>query len=90
MEADFIREYGIDLVAELEKMSWRKFMTLLRCLSPQSATITHVNQERTIGGKKGNVHTVVGTKATEQAFQSMFKDVGAKKRERVRPGPRVG
>lgn len=33
IEADFQREYGINLMEELDKMSWRRFLTLLRGLS---------------------------------------------------------
>lgn len=68
-------------------MSWRRFLVLLRCLSPNSATVTRIQGDRYLGRKGEKENTVVGAKATEQAFQSMFKDVGAKKRARhVGPG----
>ena len=40
MEADFQREYGIDLSvpAVMREMSWRRFMVLVRGLGPHSAT----------------------------------------------------
>ena len=36
MEADFQREYGIDLSAELGHLSWRRFLALLVGLGPTS------------------------------------------------------
>lgn len=37
MEADFLREYRLDLVDQLDSLSWRRFTVLLSGLSPQSA-----------------------------------------------------
>ena len=37
VEADFMREYGIDLVTELPRLTLRRFMVLVRGLGPQSA-----------------------------------------------------
>lgn len=36
VEADFQREYGIDLLAGLDGMSWRRFLVLLQGLSAGS------------------------------------------------------
>lgn len=36
IEADFQREYRIDLAADVWWMPWRRFTTLLRDLSPES------------------------------------------------------
>lgn len=36
IEADFQREYRINLAAEVWLMSWRRFAVLLRDLSPES------------------------------------------------------
>lgn len=36
VEADFQREYGIDLLDGLDVMSWRRFTVLLSGLSPTS------------------------------------------------------
>lgn len=36
MEADFLREYRIDLVRELPQLSWRRFLVLLAGLSSES------------------------------------------------------
>ena len=35
VEADFMREYGIDLVAELPRITLRRFLVLVRGLGPQ-------------------------------------------------------
>lgn len=37
VEADFAREYGIDLVTELPRLTLRRFMVLVRGLGPASA-----------------------------------------------------
>lgn len=37
VEADFARDYGIDLRERLDGMSWRRFSVLLRNLSPCGA-----------------------------------------------------
>ena len=37
MEADFQRDYGINLREEAERMSWRRFLVLLHNLSPYGA-----------------------------------------------------
>lgn len=37
LEADFLREYGLDLMKAVETMSWRRFLTLVRGLSSMSA-----------------------------------------------------
>ncbi len=36
IEADFQREYRINLAADVWQMSWRRFTVLLRDLSPES------------------------------------------------------
>ena len=37
VEADFMREYGIDLVTHLPRLTLRQFMVLVRGLGPGSA-----------------------------------------------------
>ena len=37
VEADFQRDYGIDLVEQIDRMSWRRFKTLLANVSPFGA-----------------------------------------------------
>ena len=37
VEADFMREYGIDLVTDLPRLTLRRFMVLVRGLGPASA-----------------------------------------------------
>lgn len=41
IESDFLRDYGINLIEEFPHMSWRRFTTLLRGLSPYGAVATN-------------------------------------------------
>ena len=45
MEADFQREYGMDLKREAGGMSWRRFMVLLSNLSPSGAVALKLQRE---------------------------------------------
>jgi len=36
VEADFQREYQINLIRDIKTMNWRRFIVLLSCLSPNS------------------------------------------------------
>jgi hypothetical protein len=40
IEADFQREYRLDLTQELPGMTWRRFMVLVNGLGPHSAWVT--------------------------------------------------
>jgi len=42
IEADFQREYGINLVDRVDDMTWRRFVTLLGNLGPNSVLINHL------------------------------------------------
>lgn len=44
IEADFRRDYGIRLVDELPRMSWREFTVLLSGLSPHGAVAAHYDE----------------------------------------------
>ena len=48
IEADFRREYGIDLIKEIKGMSWRKFQVLLFSLSSNSIWMNIVMREEQI------------------------------------------
>lgn len=48
-------------------------MVLLRCLSPQSHTVTRMQSDEYIGGNREQVVTVQGSKAADQAFDSLFR-----------------
>lgn len=41
VEADFRRDYGIRLITDLPRMSWREFKVLLDALSPWGALQTN-------------------------------------------------
>lgn len=46
IEADFQRDYGLDLGDTLETMSWRRFCALLVGLSPGSTTVALAGADR--------------------------------------------
>ncbi len=50
VEADFMREYGIDLVAELPRLTLRRFMVLVRGLGPGSAVAARQAARHYMGG----------------------------------------
>ena len=51
VEADFQRDYGMDLLRELDYMSWRRFQVLLRHLSPFGAVARALEEERARGAE---------------------------------------
>lgn len=42
VEADFMRDYGIDLIEQLDRLTWRRFTILFRNLSPYGATASAI------------------------------------------------
>lgn len=42
VEADFERDYGIDLMKQLDVMSWRRFLVLLNNLNPHGAVASSI------------------------------------------------
>ena len=46
VEADFQRDYGIDLMEQIDKISWRRFTALFRNLSPYGAVATRADELR--------------------------------------------
>ena len=50
VEADFMREYGIDLVTDLPRLTLRRFMVLVRGLGPQSAVANRQVARHHMGG----------------------------------------
>lgn len=45
IEADFLRDYRIDLLEQLDYMTWRKFLVLLNNLSPNGAVAVQIRSE---------------------------------------------
>lgn len=45
VEADFLRDYNIQLVEQIGRISWRKFTALLRNLSPYGAVAMRIDSE---------------------------------------------
>lgn len=46
VEADFLRDYGIDLMEQIDGMSWRRFTVLFRNLSPFGAVASRAQELR--------------------------------------------
>ena len=45
IEADFLRDYGISLMGQLDHMTWRLFLVLLNNLSPHGAVAARIRAE---------------------------------------------
>lgn len=46
VEADFQRDYGIDLMEQIDGLSWRRFTALFRNLSAYGAVASRVEEMR--------------------------------------------
>lgn len=68
----------------LPRMSWRRFQVLVRCLSPNSATMNRLSSGTYIGKEK--VNTVAGPKAAEAAFKAKFATPPPSKPQRAKKG----
>jgi hypothetical protein len=69
VEADFTREYGIDLVAELPRLTLRRFMVLVRGLGPGSAVAARQAARHYMGGVASRM---AGTPAESEAALAGF------------------
>ncbi len=67
VEADFMRDYGIDLVEQINTMSWRRFQTLLYCLSANGAVAIRIRRENQMTEKT----TATGEEAANAFFASI-------------------
>ena len=68
IEADFLRDYRIDLIQQLDKMTWRHFLALLNNLSPQGAVAVRIRAELESGENNGGM-------SDEEAANSFFASV---------------
>jgi hypothetical protein len=69
VEADFMREYGIDLVAELPRITLRRFLVLVRGLGPHSAV---ANREAARRGATGPAVRMARSPAESEAVLAGF------------------
>jgi len=67
IEADFQSVYNIDLLTT--NMSWRRFITLLKNLPPNTAVIRRLKQERE--GRQTNIDEIDEKKASENFFREL-------------------
>lgn len=65
------REYAIDMRTHLPSMTWRRFMVLVRGLSPNSATVAKLSAKRYMG-KRDDVVALQTPEAAERAFTALF------------------
>lgn len=65
LEADFEREYRIDLAADVWSMTWRRFMVLVRGLSVRSGWFALAN-----AATKGGTRTVIRGADVDAYFAS--------------------
>ena len=72
VEADFLREYAIDLSREIDAITWRRFSILAKGLSPHSATITALQSRQEFGSRGEKVNFVKTPKAAQDAFVAAF------------------
>lgn len=59
VEADFQREYGINLAEEMENMTYRRMIVLLNNLSGESATAHRMKAEQKDGPKRGCIEDIL-------------------------------
>ncbi len=64
IEADFLRDYRIDLIEQLDHMTWRHFLALLNNLSPQGAVAVRIRAEL----ESGEHNTAMDDEAAANAF----------------------
>lgn len=64
IEADFLREYSVDLINELKEMTYRRFVILLQGLSPNSVWFNLVSNMPL---------TIEDPKAAEKYVNSIWK-----------------
>jgi hypothetical protein len=67
IEADFQREYGINLIEALPRLSWRRFSVLLNGVSEHSVYVLKKRNE-----KEGNV-VVEDAEQGERVVEHFFK-----------------
>lgn len=67
VEADFLRDYRIVLMEQIDKMSWRYFLVLLNNLSPYGAVAMRV--------RAANEEKETDEKTDEQAANAFFSSI---------------
>ncbi len=75
IEADFYREYRLDLVEVISIISWRRFVMLLNGLSVDSLYRLLTHDENDVAGAQ-----VVDGDVDEAAVERIFQNAGAVRR----------
>jgi hypothetical protein len=80
IEADFISQYGIDLMEAIDGMTWRKFTMLLNGLGPGSTFIALQQQRNQSGaGHQGRREVTIDGDEDPGAFGSFLQSMVTKK-----------
>lgn len=75
IEADFLRDYGIDLVEQLPGMSWRRFLTLCRGLSPYGAVAVRIRAMQDKRSREQGERDSEDEDADRRAAEAFFSSV---------------
>lgn len=67
VEADFLRDYNINLMEQIDTMSWRRFLVLLHNLNPHGAVAYRSEAARNENKKKREKENL-STKAASDSF----------------------
>lgn len=67
VEADFLRDYHISLMEQIDSMTWRLFLVLLNNLSPNGAVAVRIRAE--------NEKKETDAKTDEQAANAFFSSI---------------
>ena len=70
VEADFQRDYGINLMEQIDFMSWRRFTVLFRNLSPYGAVASRADELREREEKEAGAANTPAEEAQAMAFFS--------------------
>jgi len=68
VEADFMRDYRIVLMEQIDSMSWRRFLVLLNNLSPNGAVAVRIRAENDKSNETDN-------QTDEQAANAFFSSL---------------
>lgn len=68
VEADFMRDYRIVLMEQIDSMSWRRFLVLLNNLSPNGAVAVRIRAENDKSNETDN-------QTDEQAANAFFSSI---------------
>ena len=72
IEADFLRDYGIVLMEQLDSLSWRLFLVLLNNLNPHGAVSAKIRAQEDEEENKKDQDPEQDRKDADKFFSSML------------------